>query len=182
MKNCAVARSCTAPCGGIPISNPKIFQKLLIENEMTNCNSKCTPYVDNANLCARRPEEENWGISYFQKSVGTLRFIADTTHPAIARILGVLGRLLHDPGTRRISALKSIFRCLSSRLNHGPRYAKKGATRIIMLYRLRRRGRQRRKKIDNGFYGVGLESANSMVFGTASNGEALIKRVMCGTV
>ena len=58
--------------------------------------------------------------------MGTLRFIADTTHPAISWIVGVLGRHLHNPAPRHATALKSIYRFLSTRRNHGPRYDKKG--------------------------------------------------------
>ena len=108
------------------MSNPKIIQNLLAENNMLECNSKSTPYIVNADLSARRMDEEQADIKDFQKAVGTLRFIADTTHPAISWIAGVLGRHLHNPAPRYATALKSIYRFLSTRRNHGPRYDKKG--------------------------------------------------------
>ena len=58
--------------------------------------------------------------------VGSLRFVADTTHPGIAHIVGLLGRHLHNPSQRHVDALKPIYRYLSSRANDGPIYDQKG--------------------------------------------------------
>lgn len=113
-------------CGGIQLSNPKIILKLLSEHGLTNCNPVHVPYVANADITARRPDEDRADKKAFQKAVGTLRFIADTTHPAIAWISGVLGRHLHDPAPRHVAALKPIIRYLSSRVHQGPLFTSKG--------------------------------------------------------
>lgn len=56
--------------------------------------------------------------------VGSLRFVADTTHSGISCIVGVLGRHLHDPSQRHVDALKPIYGYLSTRENDGPVYDK----------------------------------------------------------
>lgn len=94
------------PGGGIQIINPNFIQNLLIENELTNCNTKSTPYVTNDDLLERRPDEEKADVKYFQKSVGTLRFIADTKYLGILWTVGVLERNLHNPATHHVAALK----------------------------------------------------------------------------
>lgn len=60
------------------------------------------------------------------RDVGSLRFTADTTHPGIDHIISLLGRHLHDSAQRHVDALKPIYRYLSSRVDDGPVYDKKG--------------------------------------------------------
>lgn len=43
---------------GIQISNPKVIQKFLVKNKMGYCNTKYAFYVANADLSARKPNEE----------------------------------------------------------------------------------------------------------------------------
>lgn len=118
------------PCGGIRMSNPKIIHKMLVDHDLVGCNPVCVPYVVNADLSFRRPEEAQADKRTYQSAVGTLRFIADTTHPSIAWITGVLGRHLHDPSPRHTAALKPIHRYFSSRADHGPRYTARGPIRL----------------------------------------------------
>lgn len=66
----------------------------------------------------------------YQSAVDTLRFIADTTHPRIAYIVGVFGRHLHDPAQRHMDALKHVYRYLSSRAKQGPTYTKVGPLQL----------------------------------------------------
>lgn len=49
-------------CGGIQISNLKIVQNLLAENELTKCNTNSTPLVANSDLSARCQDEEQADI------------------------------------------------------------------------------------------------------------------------
>lgn len=65
------------------------------------------------------------------RNVGTLRFIADTTHPGISYIVGFLGRYLQDPCQRHVDALKSTYRYLSSRANDGPTFESKGPLYLV---------------------------------------------------
>lgn len=58
--------------------------------------------------------------------VGSLRFVADTTHPGISHIIGILGRHLHNPSQRHVNTLKQMSRYLSTRANDRPEYDKKG--------------------------------------------------------
>lgn len=76
----------------IQIANLKIIHKLLSDNGLTGCNPVQVPYVIDADLSARRPEETQADKKAYQSFVGTLRFIPDKTHPGIAFIVDVLGR------------------------------------------------------------------------------------------
>lgn len=103
-----------------------LFTQRLVVNGLTGCNSVTVPYVISADLSTQRLEEDQADKKMFQRNVGKLRFIADTSNPGIAWITGVLGRHLHDPALRHMAALKPIYRFLSSRANHGPRYEARG--------------------------------------------------------
>ena len=94
--------------GGIN-QQPDNNTKLLKEKEMDGSNSVSIPYVINADLSKRKEGESTVDNKAYMKDVGTLRFIAGTTHPGIAYIVGVLGRHLHDPCQRHVDALKPIF-------------------------------------------------------------------------
>lgn len=112
--------------GALKISNPKIIRKLLRDKGLDGANSCSIPYVISADLSARKPHEPTVDTKSYMQDVGTLRFIADTTHPGIAHIVSLLGRHLHDPCQRHVDALKPIFRYLSSRVDDGIVYENKG--------------------------------------------------------
>ena len=112
--------------GGIKISNPKIINRILQEKGLDGSNAVSVPYVIDADLTARKDHESTVDSKQYMRDVGTLRFIADTTHPGIAHIVGILGRHLHNPCQRHVDALKPIFRYLSARIEDGPVYDKKG--------------------------------------------------------
>lgn len=112
------------------MSIPKIIAKLLAQHNLTNCNSFCVPYVSSADLANRRPAEELCDKAAFQSAVGTFRFVADTTLPAISCITGVLGRHLHNPAPRHVAALKPILRFLSSRADNRQKYTPHGPLRL----------------------------------------------------
>ena len=111
---------------GLHLSNPKIITNLLKENDMDGANSTSVPYVKSADLSKRKNNENTVDTKKNQSTVGTLRFIADATHPGIAYIVGILGRHLHDPCQRHMDAIKPILRYLSSRKNDGLTYNHKG--------------------------------------------------------
>jgi hypothetical protein len=54
--------------------------------------------------------------------VGSLRYFADTTHPAIAFIVGLLGRNLHQPTDRHMAAAHRVLRYLRGVRDHGLTY------------------------------------------------------------
>lgn len=69
--------------------------------------------------------KEKDDIKYLKNSVGALQLIADMKYPAISWIVRLLDRHLRDPAPRHVTALKSTYRILSTRRNHGPNYDKK---------------------------------------------------------
>lgn len=112
--------------GGIKISNPKIIEKILAAKGLLGANPVSVPYVINADLTARKDSEPTVDTKAYMSDVGSLRFIADTTHPGISYIVGVLGRHLHNPSQGHVDALKPIDRYLATRTDDGPVYDKKG--------------------------------------------------------
>ena len=109
----------------------KIITKILKEKGLDGSNSTSVPYVINADLIKRKLNEPTVDTKQYMKDVGSLRFIADTTHPGISYIVGFLGRYLQDPCQRHTDALKPIYRCLSSRINDGPVYKNKGPLDLV---------------------------------------------------
>ncbi len=70
-------------------------------------------------LHARRPGEPPANVPAYQSLVGSLRFLADTTHPTLCHIVGVLGRHLHAPCDRHVAAAKHALRYLQGQRNSG---------------------------------------------------------------
>lgn len=116
--------------GGLKISNPKIIQRLLVDHGLTDCNPTTLPYTISADLSARKPNEATADKKAYQTAVGTLRFIADTTHPGLAWILGILGRHLHDPAPRHLTAIKPVLRYLSTCVHDGPTFTRTGPLQL----------------------------------------------------
>lgn len=76
---------------------------------MEAANSTCVPYLVNADLTAKKGHEPTVDVKSYMSDVGSLRFVADTTHPGISHIVGLLGRHLHNPSQRHVDALKPIY-------------------------------------------------------------------------
>lgn len=103
----------------LKLSNPKGIQELLNQNGMTSCRPNTTPVRTNADLSATHPPEMPMPQKPYQKLIGSLRFIADTTHPTITWVTGVLGRHAAMPSHRHIDATKHTLRYLKGKLDAG---------------------------------------------------------------
>lgn len=116
--------------GGIHISNRKVITKLLEKERLAKSNSVSVPYKIPSDLSATKENDVLCNKSDIQSAGGTLRVIADTTHPVITWIVGMLGRHLHNPAQLHLDALKPIYRYLSSRKDRGPTYEEKEQLRV----------------------------------------------------
>jgi hypothetical protein len=97
----------------LTVSNPKGIKEVLRQHGMTDCNPAPSPHVDGHNLSTCRPDENTPpNVQAYQGLVCSLRYFADTTHPAIAFIVGVLGRHLHQPTARHMAAAHRVLRYL----------------------------------------------------------------------
>jgi hypothetical protein len=68
--------------------------------------------LDGQDLSDCRQEKLQADRASFMRALGTCRFIADTTHPQIAYICGVLGRHVRQPAVRHMGSLKRVMRYL----------------------------------------------------------------------
>lgn len=100
---------------GLYLSNPNKRKNLLTEKGMNRAHSTSVPYFTSADLSKGSEYKSTVDVKYCQCTVGTLIFFANTTHPGLAYILGILGRQLHDLCERHFDATKPILRYLSSR-------------------------------------------------------------------
>lgn len=80
------------------------------------------PFTITPDFSGARPGEDLSDMSAYQSDVGVLRFVVDTTHSAIALLVGMLGRQLHNPAKIHGDAIKPMLRYLSTRLDDGPVY------------------------------------------------------------
>lgn len=106
------------PANGLHLSYPKIITNLLKQHDTDEANSTSVPDVKSSDLSKKRANANTVYVKKYQRFVrdtlilsvpmGTLRFIADTTHPGLTYIVGILGRHLHDPTERQIDAIKPI--------------------------------------------------------------------------
>jgi hypothetical protein len=98
------------PDGGLTLTNPN-WKALLARHGMADGE----PLVD---------------PSAYRAVVGSLRFIADTTHPLIAHPVGVLGRHLVRPALRNMVATKHVMRYLRGLANTGIVFPRSDGIRI----------------------------------------------------
>jgi hypothetical protein len=85
------------PDGGLKLTNPKLVAALLARHGMTECNPTILPHVASPTLHSTQDGEPLVDPSAYRVVVGSLRFLADTTHPLIAQPVGVLGRRIVRP-------------------------------------------------------------------------------------
>jgi Reverse transcriptase (RNA-dependent DNA polymerase) len=105
------------------VLNPKGINEVLRQHGMTDCNPSPSPQVDSHDLSTCRPDETTVpNVQSYQILVGSLRYFADTTHLAIAFIVGVLGRHLHQPTARHMAAVHRVQRYLRGVRDHGLTY------------------------------------------------------------
>jgi hypothetical protein len=100
------------PSGTITVTNPGAITRLLTAHGMQDCNAAPTPHLDGQDLSTCRPDEPHADQATFMSALGSCRFIADTTHPQIAYICGVLGRHMRQPAARHMDSLKRVLRYL----------------------------------------------------------------------
>jgi hypothetical protein len=83
--------------GDITVFNPMLIIKLLATNGLIDCNSSPTPHIDGHDTSKTTENDILADTATFQSTLGSCRFLADTTHPQLAFIIGSLGRHAHNP-------------------------------------------------------------------------------------
>jgi hypothetical protein len=107
------------PDGGIKLSNPKTVAALLHEHGLSECAPAVLPHKISADACLARPGEPMADPTRYRSIVGSLRFLADSTHPLIAFTVGVLGRHLHQPASRHMDMAVHVLRYLQGQRDSG---------------------------------------------------------------
>jgi Reverse transcriptase (RNA-dependent DNA polymerase) len=118
------------PDGGLKLSNPKLIVALLSRHGMADCNPTILPHVASATLHSTQDGEPLVDPSAYRVVVGSLRFLADTTHPLIAHPVGVLGRHLVRLALRYMVATKNGMRYLRGNVNTGIVFPRSDVVRI----------------------------------------------------
>jgi Reverse transcriptase (RNA-dependent DNA polymerase) len=98
--------------GEYSITNPVLFEELLASKGLLDCKPRLTPHQDGADLLVARPDEPIVPTRPYQSVVGVIRYLADTTHPELSYIAGILGRHLLAPTARHGAAVNVVLRYL----------------------------------------------------------------------
>jgi hypothetical protein len=117
------------PDGGLKLTKPKL-DALLSHHGMADSNPTILPHVASATLHSTQDGEPLVDPSEYRSVVGSLRFLADTTHPLIAHPVGVLGRHLVRPALRHMVATKNVMRYLRGNVNTGIVFPRSDVIRI----------------------------------------------------
>lgn len=117
-------------CGGIKLSNPKGVNQLVAQQGLSDAHPTVMPYVVSADLTAAKPQEVILPLKPYQTVTGSLRFMSDSTHPILAWIVGVLGRHLHAPTERHMTAAKHAVRFLKGNPDAGTSFTHRGPLHI----------------------------------------------------
>ena len=91
---------------------------------MDDCNPRKTPFADNSPIDSPSPEDTERPElkEQFQKTIGELRYIADSTRPDIFYAVNRLAQATHNPIQRHWNTLKLLMRYLKQTINHGVMY------------------------------------------------------------
>jgi hypothetical protein len=108
--------------GDITISNPALITIMLAANGLNDCNPSPTPHIDGQDTCKTTDADILTDKTAYQLTLGSCRFLADTTHPQLAFIIGSLGLHVHNPSTRHDAALKRVLRYLKGLQDGGLRF------------------------------------------------------------
>jgi hypothetical protein len=108
--------------GDINISNPAFTTNLLAANGFNDCNPSPTPRIDGQDTFKTTDADILTGKTAYQSTLGSCRFLADTTHLQLAFIIGSLGRHARNPSTRHDAALKRVLRYLNGVQDGGLRF------------------------------------------------------------
>jgi hypothetical protein len=100
--------------GDITISNPALVTSLLAANSLNDCNPSPSPHIDGQDTYKTTDADILIDKTAYQSTLGSRRFLADTTHPQLAFIIGSLGHHAHNPSTRHDAALKRVLRYLKN--------------------------------------------------------------------
>jgi hypothetical protein len=110
------------PTGDITISNLALIINLLAANGLNDCNPSPTPHIDGQDTFKATDADILTDKTAHQSTLGSCRFLADTTHPQIAFIIGSLGLHAHNPSTRHDAAFKRVLRNLKGEQYGGLRF------------------------------------------------------------
>jgi hypothetical protein len=116
--------------GGLKLTNPKLVESLLARHSMADCNPTILPHVASATLHSTADGETLVDPSAYRAVAGSLRFLADTTNPLIAHLVGVLGRHLVRPALRHMVATKHVMLYLRGHANTGQVFPRSDGIRI----------------------------------------------------
>jgi hypothetical protein len=108
--------------GDITISNPALITNLLAANGLNDCNPSPTPHIDGQVTSKTTDADILTDKTAYQSTLGSCRFLADTTHPQLAFMIGSPGRHAHNPSTRHDTALKRVLRYLKGVQDGGLRF------------------------------------------------------------
>jgi hypothetical protein len=120
--------------GDITISNPALHTNLLAANGLNDCNSSPTPHIDGRDASKTTDADILTGKTAYQSTIGSSRFLADTTHPQLAFIIGSLGHHAHNPSTRHDAALKRVLRYLKGVQDGGMRFPQANGQMALEAY------------------------------------------------
>jgi hypothetical protein len=108
--------------GDITICNPALITNLLVANGLNDCSPSPTPHIDGQDTSKTTDDDILTDTTAYQSMLESCRFLADTTHPQLAFIIGSLGRHAHNPSTRHDADLQRVLRYLKVVQDGGLRF------------------------------------------------------------
>ena len=106
---------------GIHLSQPEHIANVVSLLSQQECNAKSTPYLDGINMDPPEESEERCEdiTVIYEKAVGEIRYIADSTRPDIAFATTALARALKKPTRRHWKLVQRLAQYLGSTRDEG---------------------------------------------------------------
>lgn len=107
---------------GISIHQKKFTKEILEQFGYDKANGVGNPMEVNMHLVSKADIDKNVLEFDYRGALGKLMYLATSTRPDIAFVVGQLSRFTGNPDTKHVGVLKRVFRYLVSTINYGINY------------------------------------------------------------
>ena len=101
------------------ISQKMLFENFLKRFNMQDCKPVATPIVPNQSLIKLKDDEQSVNLQDYQAVTGCLTYATTISRPDLATSVGILSKLLSNPGQNHWEAVKRVLRFIKGSLNVG---------------------------------------------------------------
>ena len=112
----------------VHLCQPHLAQAFVSTLSLHRAHPSLTPYCT-MSLAPAKTDEAIVNVKLFQRALGMLRYLVDSTRPDLAVATCILSRHIQHPTRRHWAALRQVGRYIQGTINHGLLYKNDAATK-----------------------------------------------------